>query len=65
MKITLAGSRHFGVETLNMLRGHGIVDTDAYRGVGTNQLRIAMYPTVDASDVEALTACVDYVVERL
>lgn len=49
----------------DVLRSHGIVDTDAYRGVGQNQLRIAMYPSVDASDVEALTACVDYVVERL
>lgn len=49
----------------NVLRSNGIVDTDAYRGVGTNQLRIAMYPAVDASDVEALTACIDYVVERL
>ncbi|MGN6722614.1 MAG: phosphoserine transaminase [Marmoricola sp.] len=49
----------------DVLRSHGIVDTDAYRGVGQNQLRIAMYPAVDASDVEALTACIDYVVERL
>ncbi|MGN6161359.1 MAG: phosphoserine transaminase [Marmoricola sp.] len=49
----------------DVLRNHGIVDTDAYRGVGTNQIRIAMYPSVDASDVEALTACIDYVVERL
>lgn len=48
-----------------VLRHHGIVDTDAYRGVGSNQLRIAMYPAVDASDVEALTACIDYVAERL
>lgn len=47
------------------LRANGIVDTDAYRGVGGNQLRIAMYPTVDAADIEALTACVDWVVERL
>ena len=49
----------------SVLRSQGIVDTDAYRGVGANQLRIAMYPAVDASDVEALTACIDYVVERL
>ncbi len=47
------------------LRANGIVDTDAYRGVGGNQLRIAMYPTIDAGDVEALTACIDWVVERL
>lgn len=48
-----------------VLRSHGIIDTDAYRGVGTNQLRIAMYPSVDASDIAALTGCIDYVVERL
>ena len=47
------------------LRDNGIVDVDAYRGVGTNQLRIAMYPSVDAADVEALTRCLDWVVERL
>lgn len=49
----------------NALRSNGIVDTDAYRGVGTNQLRFAMYPSVDTADVEALTACLDYVVERI
>jgi len=47
------------------LRANGIVDLDAYRGIGANQLRIAMYPTVDAADVEALTACIDWVVDRL
>lgn len=50
---------------LGVLRENGIVDLDAYRGIGANQLRIAMYPSVDASDVEALTRCVDWVVERL
>jgi phosphoserine aminotransferase len=50
---------------MDVLRAHGIVDVDAYRGVGTNQLRIAMYPSVDAADVTALTRCLDYVVERL
>jgi phosphoserine aminotransferase len=48
-----------------VLRANGIVDTEPYRKLGRNQLRIAMYPTVDPADVEALTACVDYVVERL
>jgi phosphoserine aminotransferase len=47
------------------LRANGIVDTEPYRKLGRNQLRIAMYPAVDPSDVEALTACVEYVVERL
>eukprot|EP01032_Pedospumella_encystans_P031263 gene31263-35289_t len=44
------------------LRANGIVDTEPYRKLGRNQLRIAMYPAVDPSDVEALTACIDYVV---
>ena len=47
------------------LRANGIVDTEPYRKLGRNQLRITMYPAIDPSDVEALTACVDYVVERL
>jgi phosphoserine aminotransferase len=47
------------------LRANGIVDTEPYRKLGRNQLRIAMYPAIDPSDVEALTGCIDYVVERL
>ena len=47
------------------LRANGIVDTEPYRALGRNQLRIGMYPAVDPDDVEALTHCVDYVVERL
>jgi phosphoserine aminotransferase len=47
------------------LRANGIVDTEPYRKLGRNQLRIAMYPAIDPADVEALTACVDYVVEHL
>jgi phosphoserine aminotransferase len=47
------------------LRGNGIVDTEPYRTLGRNQLRIGMFPSVDPDDVEALTACIDYVVERL
>jgi phosphoserine aminotransferase len=48
-----------------VLRKNGIVDTEAYRNLGRNQLRIAMFPSIEPSDVEALTKCVDYVVERL
>ena len=48
-----------------VLRANGIVDTEPYRKLGRNQLRIAMYPAVDPGDVEALTACIDWVVERL
>jgi len=46
------------------LRANGIVDTEPYRKLGRNQLRIAMYPAVDPSDIEALTSCIDYVVEH-
>jgi phosphoserine aminotransferase len=46
------------------LRANGIVDVEPYRKLGRNQLRIAMFPATDPSDVQALTACIDYVVER-
>lgn len=48
-----------------VLRVNGVVDTESYRKLGRNQLRIAMFPAIDPADVEALTACVDYVAERL
>ncbi len=48
-----------------VLRANGVVDTEPYRKLGRNQLRIAMYPAIEPSDVEALTACIDHVVERL
>jgi phosphoserine aminotransferase len=55
-----------GAETVStVLAANGIVDTLGYRKLGRNQLRIATYPSVEPSDVEALTACIDYVVERL
>ena len=47
------------------LRANGIVDVEPYRKLGRNQLRVAMFPATDPSDVAALTACVDYVLERL
>jgi phosphoserine aminotransferase len=47
------------------LRANGIVDTEPYRKLGRNQLRVAMYPAIDPSDVEALTHCIDWVIERL
>ncbi|TDC75198.1 phosphoserine transaminase [Streptomyces hainanensis] len=47
------------------LRANGVVDTEPYRKLGRNQLRVAMFPAVDPADVEALTRCVDYVIERL
>jgi phosphoserine aminotransferase len=48
-----------------VLRANGIVDTEPYRKLGRNQLRIGMFPAVDPDDVAALTGCIDWVVERL
>ena len=48
-----------------VLRANGIVDTDGYRKLGRNQLRVGMFPAVEPADVAALTHCVDYVVEIL
>jgi phosphoserine aminotransferase len=46
------------------LRANGIVDTEPYRKLGRNQLRIGMFPAVEPADVEALTACIDWVLEN-
>jgi phosphoserine aminotransferase len=46
------------------LRANGIVDTEPYRKLGRNQLRIGMFPAVDPGDVEALTACIDWVLDN-
>ncbi len=48
-----------------VLRANGIVDTEPYRKLGRNQLRVGMFPAVEPADVAALTACVDHVVEHL
>jgi phosphoserine aminotransferase len=48
-----------------VLRANGILDTDAYRKLGRNQLRVGMFPAVDAADLEAYTACVDWIVDRI
>jgi len=48
-----------------VLRANGIVDTEPYRKLGRNQLRVAMFPSVDPADVQALTACIDHVVSQL
>jgi phosphoserine aminotransferase len=47
------------------LRANGIVDVEPYRKLGRNQLRVGMFPAVEPGDVEALTACVDWVVENV
>jgi phosphoserine aminotransferase len=48
-----------------VLRENGIVDTESYRKLGRNQLRIGLFPSIDPADVEALTACIDHVVTAL
>ena len=48
-----------------VLRANGVVDTEPYRKLGRNQLRVAMFPAIEPADVEALTACIDHVVEQL
>ncbi len=47
------------------LRENGIVDTEPYRKLGRNQLRVGMFPAIEPDDVSALTACIDHVVEKL
>jgi phosphoserine aminotransferase len=47
------------------LRANGIVDTEPYRKLGKNQLRIGMFPAVDPADIDALTASIDFVVSQL
>jgi phosphoserine aminotransferase len=46
------------------LRANGIVDVEPYRKLGRNQLRVGMFPAVEPGDVQALTACIDWIVER-
>jgi phosphoserine aminotransferase len=47
------------------LRANGVVDTDSYRKLGRNQLRVGMFPAIDPADIEQLTHCIDYVMEHL
>ena len=47
------------------LRANGILDVEPYRKLGRNQLRVGMFPAVETADVQALTACIDWVVERI
>ena len=48
-----------------VLRSNGVLDTESYRKLGRNQLRVALFPAIEPSDVEALTHCIDHVVEKL
>jgi phosphoserine aminotransferase len=54
-----------GAELAAALRANGIVDVEPYRKLGRNQLRIGMFPAVEPADVEALTACIDWVLENV
>ncbi|MCU1359198.1 MAG: serC [Ilumatobacteraceae bacterium] len=66
--IDIASPDQGGVDAAHInaaLRAHGIVDTDSYRKLGRNQLRIGMFPAIDPADVQALTHCIDLVVEAL
>ena len=47
-----------------VLRANGIVDVEPYRKLGRNQLRVGMFPAVEPSDIEALTACIDWIVAQ-
>ena len=49
----------------SVLRRNGVVDTEPYRKLGRNQIRVGLFPAVEADDVAALTRCVDWVVERI
>jgi phosphoserine aminotransferase len=52
-------------EVCAALRANGVVDTDSYRKLGRNQIRVGMFPAIDPSDVAQLTRCIDYVVDNL
>ena len=64
--VTIDFADHIQATALSAaLRANGIVDTDSYRKLGRNQLRIGTFPAVEPADVEALTASIDYVLERM
>src|SRR5690606_31968255 len=52
-------------EITTHLRANGIVDVDSYRGLGRNQLRVAMFPAIEPDDITRLTQCIDFVVANL
>jgi phosphoserine aminotransferase len=54
-----------GARVAATLRANGIVDVEPYRKLGRNQLRVALFPAIEPADVQALTACIDWVVERV
>ncbi|MEI6365037.1 MAG: phosphoserine transaminase [Actinomycetes bacterium] len=52
-------------EIAKILRANGVVDTEPYRKLGRNQLRVAMFPSIEPADVRALTGCIDYIMTKL
>jgi phosphoserine aminotransferase len=54
-----------GAQVAATLRANGIVDVEPYRKLGRNQLRVAMFPAIEPADVQALTGCIDWIVERM
>jgi phosphoserine aminotransferase len=48
-----------------ILRANGVVDTEPYRKLGRNQLRVGMFPNVEPDDVAALCRCIDWVLDRM
>ena len=70
MRSNVVGTINFddsidATKVASALRANGIVDTEPYRKLGKNQLRIGMFPAVEPSDVDALTASIDFVVHAL
>ena len=66
--IDIASPENGGVDANDIcaaLRANGVVDTDSYRKLGRNQLRVGMFPAVDPDDVRALTRCIDSIVDEL
>lgn len=52
-------------QVAKVLRANGIVDTEPYRKLGRNQLRVGMFPAIDPEDVSQLTRCIDWVVQQI
>jgi len=70
MRSNVVGTINFddsidAAKVASVLRANGIVDTEPYRKLGKNQLRVGMFPAIDPSDIDALTASIDFVVNAL
>ncbi len=70
MRSNVVGTINFddaidAAKVASVLRANGIVDTEPYRKLGKNQLRIGMFPAIDPADIDALTSSIDYVVGKL